>query len=206
MKGRGGRFLNNLFGRTYFFTIADGPLKTLRGFDAYLSYALTDMALRADLKKTSSRKIKEYRVAKIKDEIDLEIMGLEEEMHGVSSRHFAKLNTIKQENNLRKVENTGKQRSFREKYYAHIDTATSQIGTKVSSLGVDDFSKKVYSELINTYTKVFVRQSENFQIFPIQIQKHLMESCLPFLFPNRLEKRNVNLDCLNESVEQSVMF
>ena len=67
MKGKGGNLLNNLFGRTYFFTIADGPYKTLRGFDSYLSYALTDMGLRADLKKTSLRKIKEYRVAKIKD-------------------------------------------------------------------------------------------------------------------------------------------
>lgn len=155
MKGKGGNYLNNLFGRTYFFTIADGPYKTLRGFDSYLSYALTDMGLRADIKKTSSRKIKEYRVAKIKDEIDLEIMVLKEELDKVSSKHFVKLNTIKQENNLRKVENTGKQRAFREKYYAKVDTATSQIGTKVISLSADDFSKNVRSELSDKYTKVF---------------------------------------------------
>ena len=196
MKGRGGRFLNNLFGRTYFFTIADGPLKTLRGFDAYLSYALTDMALRADLKKTSSRKIKEYRVAKIKDEIDLEIMGLEEEMHGVSSRHFAKLNTIKQENNLRKVENTGKQRSFREKYYAHIDTATSQIGTKVSSLGVDDFSKKVHSELINTYTKVFCEAERELSNIPHSNSKTFNGILSAFSVPQPIREKKRKLGLL----------
>lgn len=166
MKGKGGNHLNNLFGRTYFFTIADGPYKTLRGFDSYLSYALTDMGLRAELKKTSSRKIKEYRVAKIKDEIDLEIMGLKEELDEVSSKHFAKLNTIEQENNLRKAENTGKQRAFREKYYAKVDTATSQIGTKVSSLSADEFSKNAHSELSDKYTKVFTEAERELSNIP----------------------------------------
>lgn len=166
MKGKGGNHLNNLFGRTYFFTIADGPYKTLRGFDSYLSYALTDMGLRAELKKTSSRKIKEYRVAKIKDEIDLEIMGLKEELDEISSKHFAKLKTVRQENNLRRVENTGKQRAFREKYYAKLDTATSQISTKVSSLLANDFSKNVRSELSDKYTKVFAEAERELTNIP----------------------------------------
>lgn len=166
MKGKGGNLLNNLFGRTYFFTIADGPYKTLRGFDSYLSYALTDMGLRADLKKTSLRKIKEYRVAKIKDEIDLEIMRLKEELDEVSSKHFAKLNTIEQENNLRKIENTGKQRAFREKYYAKLDTATSQISTKVSLMSPVDFSKRVSSQLSGQYTEVFAEAKRELSNIP----------------------------------------
>lgn len=166
MKGKGGIYLNNLFGRTYFFTIADGPYKNLGGFDSYLSYALIDMELRANLKKTSSMKIKKYRVGKIKDDIDLEIMGLKEELHEIFSEHYAKLNTIKQENNLRKAENTGKQRVFREKYYAKIDTVTSQIGTKVSSLSADEFSKNVHSELSDKYTKVFAEAERELSNIP----------------------------------------
>lgn len=209
MKGKGGNHLNNLFGRTYFFTIADGPYKTLRGFDSYLSYALTDMGLRADLKKTSSRKIKEYRVAKIKEEIDLEIMGLKEEHDEVSSKHFAKLNTIKQENNLRKVENIGKQRAFREKYYAKVDTATSQIGTKVSSLSADDFSKNVRSELSDKYTKVFTEAERELTNIPHSNSRAYRGILSGFVVPEpfREKKRKLGLlERLGEAISDLLNY
>lgn len=193
MKGKGGSFLNNLFGRTYFFTIADGPYKTLQGFDSYLSYALTDMELRANLKKTSSRKIREYRVAKIKEEIALEIVGLKEELDEVTSKHFAKLNTKKQENNLRKAENIGKQKVFREKYYAKVDAATSQIGTKVSSLVADDFSKKVHSELINTYTKVFSEAERELSNIPHSNSKTFKGILSNFSVPQPFREKKYKL-------------
>ncbi len=209
MKGKGGNHLNNLFGRTYFFTIADGPYKTLRGFDSYLSYALTDMGLRADLKKTSSRKIKEYRVGKIKDDIDLEIMGLNEELEEVSSKHFAKLNTIKQENNLRKAENTGKQRAFREKYYAKVDTATSQIGTKVSSLSADDFSKNAHSELSDKYTKIFTEAERELSNIPHSNSRAYKSILSGFAVPEpyREKKRKLGLlERLGEAISDLLNY
>lgn len=196
MKGKGGNHLNNLFGRMYFFTIADGPYKTLRGFDSYLSYALTDMRLRADLKKTSSRKIKEYRVGKIKDDIDLEIIVLKEELDKVSSKHFAILNTIIQENNLRKTENTGKQRVFREKYYTKIDTATSQIYTIVSSLSVDEFSKNVHSELSDKYTKVFTEAEGELSSIPHSNSRVYRDLLSGFVVPEPFREKKFRLGLL----------
>ncbi len=209
MKGKGGHHLNNLFGRTYFFTIADGPYKTLRGFDSYLSYALTDMGLRSDLKKTSSRKIKEYRETKIKDEIDLEIMGLKEELDDVSSKHFAKLNTIKQENNLRKVENTGKQRDFREKYYAKVDAATSQIGTKVSSMPTGEFSKNVRFELNDKYIKAFKEAESELTNIPHSNSRAYKSILSSFIVPEpfREKKRKLGLlERLGEAISDFLNY
>lgn len=155
MKGKGGSYLSNLFGRTYFFTIADGPHKTLRGFDSYLSYALTDMELRSDLKKTSSKKIREYRVNKIRDEIDLEILELQEKLEDVNAKHSAKLKTIKQENSLRNIENIEKQQVFREKYYAKLDIATCQVKKKIQFLSASDFSKNVDLDMRVQYARIF---------------------------------------------------
>ncbi len=134
MEKKGGWYLNNLFGRNYFFTIAAGPGKSLRGFDSYLSYALGDMRLRTQLKETSAERIAGFRKRMLGLDVETEIETLKEELEKAMNLHHKKEAEIKYENNMIKLDNQQERSRLTGVYEAAMEEATKQIETKINSL------------------------------------------------------------------------
>ncbi len=158
MKSKGGPYLSNLFGRNYFFTIAAGPGKTLKGFDSYLSYALGDMRLREQLKKASAEKIAGFRKQMLALEVETEIEILKEELEKTMRLHYKREAELKQENNMIKLDNKRERSRLTGVYEAALNEATKQVEATINSLAsrniIQDFTKQSREAIQSCYLAV----------------------------------------------------
>lgn len=134
MNGKGGRILNNLIGRSYFFTIAAGAEKTMNGFDSYIAYILGSDNLKRNLKDSTGKNIRRYR----KSELSYQILYEEEEMkkalQDLETRHRESLR--EQQFKWDKEQQAAEQRELRliKLYQKKIEEETEQIVRKLEEL------------------------------------------------------------------------
>lgn len=214
MKGKGGTVTNEIsfhcFRRkSYFLTTAVGVLWSLDGFDGYLEHLLKDEKLRDFIKWESSEKIRRYRTAQIKNEIEIEIMGIEEKLEILYAQHSEKLKDIKQENFLRKDENTRKQYAFREKYNAKLQDGATEFGNRISKLMIVDFSPKAHLELESVYMKILQEMGEEIHLVSHSDLKKLKDVISKFTVPRAVHTKKRKLswwERMLDGVEDIVTF
>lgn len=134
MQGKGGQALNNLFGRTCFFTIAAGPAKTLNKFDSYLSYALQDMKLRSRIKAVSHKKTTAFRKHRLAMEIEAELENLRERMEDVRNRHVKLRSKLDAQCRQAELDNRMERNRLLTRYGAEIEQATEMLVSKIRCL------------------------------------------------------------------------
>ena len=214
MKGKGGTATDEVRfyfvkRKSYFLTTAVGVLWSLDGFGGYLDSLLKDEELRTFIKKESSENIRRYRTAQIKNEIEIEIMGIEEKLELLYARHSEKLKGIKQENSLRKDENTRMQYAFREKYNARLRYGATDFIRRIPPFLSGDFAQKVHGELEDVYRKIIQEMGEELRLISHSDLKNLKNIISKFTVPEALwaAKRKLSwVEKIVNEVDDSMVF
>lgn len=131
MKGKGGRALNNLFGRTYFFTIASGAAQTLDKFDSYLTYALRDMELRRKIKTVSYERTTSFKKRCLAMDIEAELGSLREKMEEVQGRNVKLQGKLDAQRRQAELDNKMERDRLLALYRAEIEQATEKLVSKI---------------------------------------------------------------------------
>lgn len=135
MKGKGGQALNDLFGRTCFFTIASGAAKTLDKFDSYLAYALQDMKLRRKIKTVSYEKTTSFKKRCLAMDIEAELERLREKAEEVQGRHVKLQTKLDAQRRQAELDNKMERDRLLALYRAEIEQMTERLAAKIRHMG-----------------------------------------------------------------------
>lgn len=210
MKEKGGNILNNLLGRSFFFTVAAGKLKNMNGFDDYIAYILQNTQLKQNLKVSTTKKIEKFRKKKLAESVCLELQKEKEEWNELCTRHNKildkkKFDRMMQKNELEKERNA-KIRIYRSELESEIGRIEKDLEALKKDNVISEFVEKARGCILNRMMPLAkkIQKEMNGEKKSIEVaekfQKKISNLGIPSPEKTRVQRRSGFLERATETV------
>ncbi len=134
MRDKGGNLINNIFGTNIFYTVADGPLKSLAGFDSHLAFLLENKDVTDRLKKEVCINKKRYYYDLMIQKLSMDIWEEREKLEALAKQDRKKRREIKQQQIVENSKNQTKKEVQINRYIVKLNSHLDKVYKYVNQL------------------------------------------------------------------------